>query len=99
MFQLRSLNLPPYYNTLAMPDDTVRVLRCLVKGATRHMKISPSIDNDVDDLKAIVHERGKDGILRDTDIHDLLVWKVRTTLRLDVATHNLAAQEPGVPNA
>ncbi|KAF8330657.1 hypothetical protein F5887DRAFT_1178530 [Amanita rubescens] len=60
-----------------MPDDTVRVLRCLVKGATIPMKVSPSVDDDVDDLKAMVHERGKNGILRDTDIQDLFVWKLK----------------------
>lgn len=81
------------HNTLAaMPDDTVRVLRCLVKGATIPMKVSLSVDDDVDDLKAMVHQRGQNRILRGTDIQDLFVWKVRTTLRVDVATHNLAAQ-------
>ena len=45
------------------------------------MKISLSVDDDVDDLKEMVHDRGKNGILRDTDISDLFVWKVRT-LRL-----------------
>jgi hypothetical protein len=67
----------------AMPDDTVRVLRCLIKGATIPMKVSPSVDDDVDDLKAMVHQRGTNGILCDTDIQDLFVWKVRTTLRLE----------------
>ena len=62
---------------------TDRVLRCLVKGATIPMKVSLSVDDDVDDLKAIVHDRGKNSILRDTDIQDLFVWKVRTTLRLE----------------
>ena len=66
-----------------MPDDTVRVLRCLVKGAKIPMKILLSVDNDVDDLKAKVHKMGKNSILRATDIHDLFVWKVRTILRLE----------------
>ncbi|KAK2460049.1 hypothetical protein APHAL10511_007926 [Amanita phalloides] len=60
-----------------MPDDTVRVLRCLVKGTTIPMKISLSVDNDVDDLKAMVHNTGKNGILRDADIPDLFVWKLK----------------------
>ncbi|KIL62257.1 hypothetical protein M378DRAFT_108566, partial [Amanita muscaria Koide BX008] len=60
-----------------MPDDTVRVLRCLVKGTTIPMKVSPSVDDDVDDFKAMVHQRGKNGILRDTDIQDLFVWKLK----------------------
>lgn len=72
------------HNTLAaMPDDTVRVLRCLVKGATIPMKVLLSVNDDVDDLKAKVHDFGKNGILRGTDIQDLFVWKVRTTLRLE----------------
>ncbi|KAF8221560.1 hypothetical protein L208DRAFT_1414824 [Tricholoma matsutake] len=59
-----------------MPDDTVRVLRCLVKGATIPMKVSLSVDDDVDDLKAMVHQRGQNLILRGTDIQDLFVWKL-----------------------
>ena len=47
------------------------------------MKISLSVDDDVDDLKEMVHDRGKNGILRDTDISDLFVWKARTTLTLE----------------
>jgi hypothetical protein len=39
----------------------------------------------------MVHEKKK-GILRDTDIQDLLVWK---EAGVDVATHNLAAQNSG----
>lgn len=75
---------PHAHNTLAaMPDDTVRVLRCLVRGVTIPMKVTLSVDDDVDDLKAMVHQRGKNGILRHTDIQDLFVWKVRTTLRLE----------------
>lgn len=64
-------------------DDTVRVLRCLIKGTSIPMKISLSVDDDVDDLKAMVHESGKNGILRETDMRDLFSWKVRTTLRLE----------------
>jgi hypothetical protein len=62
----------------AMSDDTVRILRCLVKGATIPMKILVSVDNDVDDLKAVVRNAGQNS---DTDLPDLFVWKVRTTLR------------------
>ena len=84
-----------------MPDDTVRVLRCLVKGGTTPMKISLSVDDDVDDLKEMVHDRGKNGILRDTDISDLFVWKVRTTLRLEwmfpLTTWQLKKQESLTP--
>lgn len=65
----------------AMPDDTVRVLRCLVKGTTAPMKISISVNDDICDLKAKVHNMGKNRILRETDIPDLFIWKVRTTLR------------------
>jgi hypothetical protein len=64
-----------------MPDDTVRVLYCLVKGATSFMRVSLSVDDDVYDLQAMVRNMGKNNILRDTDVPDLYVWKVRTTLR------------------
>ena len=70
-------------NTLAaMPNDT-RVLRCLVKGATIPIKVLISVNADVDDLKKMVYEAYKNRILRDADIPDLFVWKVRTTLRLE----------------
>jgi hypothetical protein len=72
------------HNTLAaMADHTVRVLRCLVKGGTIPMKLSISVDKDVDDLKEMIHERGKNGVLQDTDIQDLFVYRVRTTLTLE----------------
>ena len=67
----------------AMSDDTVRVLYCLVKGATSFMRISLSVNNNVYDLMEMVHDMGKNGILRGTDVPDLFVWKVRTTLRLE----------------
>ena len=50
----------------AMPDDTVWVLCCLVKDAITPMKILLSVDDDIDDLKAMAHERGKNSILCDT---------------------------------
>ncbi|KAK2465751.1 hypothetical protein APHAL10511_002295 [Amanita phalloides] len=31
----------------------------------------------------MIHQKGKNGILRNTDIPDLFVWKIRTTLRLE----------------
>jgi hypothetical protein len=65
------------------------------------MKVSLSVDNDVDDLKAVVHNMGKNRILRDADIPDLFVWKVTITLRLEwmfpLTTWQLRKQESLVP--
>lgn len=66
-----------------MAGGANRVFRCLIQGATVAMKVSLPIDSDVDDLKETVHERGKNTILRGSDIQDLFVWKVRTTSRLE----------------
>jgi hypothetical protein len=84
-----------------MPDDTVRVLYCLFKGATSFMRISLSVDDDVYGLQAMVRNMGKNRILRDANIPDLFVWKVRTTLRLEwmfpLTTWQLKKQESLVP--
>jgi hypothetical protein len=55
-----------------------RTLWCLVEGDSSAFKVKPTLNADVDDLKALVYEEGKHGILRDVDAKDLGLWKVRT---------------------
>ena len=66
-----------------MSEDTVRVLRCLLKGASVPTKVSISVNSDIDDLKAAVHEQVKRSVLRNNDVQELFVWKVRAILRLE----------------
>jgi hypothetical protein len=83
-------------------SDDIRVLRCLVKGAKTATKISLSVDNDVDDLKEMVYNENKNRVLRDADIPDMHVWKVRT-LRLEwmflLTTWQLKKQATLAPEA
>lgn len=60
-----------------MPDDSVRVIRCLLKGTSTPMKVLLSVDQDIDDLKAMLYDMGKNSVLRDAYMPDLTVWKVR----------------------
>jgi hypothetical protein len=66
-----------------MSEDTVRVLRCLLKGAAVPTKVSISVNSDIDDLKAAIHEQVKRSVLRNNDVQELFVWKVRAILRLE----------------
>jgi Crinkler effector protein N-terminal domain len=61
-----------------MPNNTVRVLRCLVAGDTTTFKVTATVDNDVDDLKELVHEKGIDAS-KDILAKNLVLWKVRTS--------------------
>ena len=65
-----------------MPNDT-RLIRCLAKGTTIPIKVVIPVHAGIDDLKKMVYEAYKNNILRDADIPDLFVWKVRTILRLE----------------
>ena len=60
-----------------MHDDTPRVLRCIVEGDPAVFKVKVPVDNDVDDLKKLVHREKDKGILRDVNASDLALWKVR----------------------
>lgn len=41
------------------------------------MKVLLSVDQDIDDLKAMLYDMGKNSVLRDAYMPDLTVWKVR----------------------
>ena len=64
-----------------MPDDTVLRLWCLVKDDPKPFKVIIRTNNDVDDLKELIHEKRKDGILRGIDAADLKLWKVSSSHR------------------
>lgn len=53
------------------------MLSCLVYGASNFMMVSIPVDKLVYDLKEMVHNKGKNGALRDTDVSDLFVWKLK----------------------
>ena len=62
-------------SSLAMADDEVRVLWCLIQGNSTVFKVTASVDVDVSDLKKLVQEEHKNGMLSTTDAADLELWK------------------------
>jgi Crinkler effector protein N-terminal domain len=56
--------------------DTFRVLRCLVWGDLTAFKVNVLLDNDVDDLRKLIHLEKDKGILRNINVSDLVLWKV-----------------------
>jgi hypothetical protein len=59
-----------------METEQNRVLRCLIEGASAPIKLSVSVKEDVDDLKERIYDKARH-TLRDVDIIDLTLWKVR----------------------
>ena len=58
-----------------MADDEVRVLWCFIKDSTAFEVIAP-VNASIGRLKKLVWEERKNGVLRDTDAPDLVLWKV-----------------------
>ena len=65
------------YLTLILRSKRVSSLWCLVDGDSRPFKVTALDDADVTDLKKLIKEEGKKGILCDVDAKDLDLWKVR----------------------
>jgi hypothetical protein len=53
-------------------------LWCLIDGDPKAFKVTLAPIADVDDLKKLIYENGKAGILHGTDAKDLTLWKVST---------------------
>jgi len=59
-----------------MPDDTIRALWCLVEGDLTPFQVYAPLFMNIAQLKKLIHEEGKDGVLRGIDAKDLKLWKV-----------------------
>ena len=59
-----------------MPDDTVRALWCLVQGDSTPFKVTIRTNNDINDLKELVHDKGIDATKNTVLAKDLKLWKV-----------------------
>jgi len=59
-----------------MANATHRELWCLIKGDSIAFRVTPLGKAGIDDLKGLVREPCKNGILRDVDAKDLVLWKV-----------------------
>ena len=64
----------------AMADNAIYMLWCMVSDEGIPFKIRfPSIDFDIGNLKELIKEKIKNGILDGIDATDLALWKVSTS--------------------
>jgi len=75
-----------------MADDTLRTLVCLIAGESslRLFKVNPTVSMDIMDLKGLIKEKRKNGVLSGVDAKDLTLWKVRMTMARDDTTNSPA---------
>ena len=62
-----------------MTDDTTRALFCLVEGdsaGTFRVNVSVFVYSQIFCLKKLVKEKGKNGVFRNFDACELVLWKV-----------------------
>ena len=76
----------------SMADDTLRTLVCLIAGESslRLFKVNPTVSMDIMDLKGLIKEKRKNGVLSGVDAKDLTLWKVRMTMARDDTTNSPA---------
>ena len=60
----------------AMADETSLELWCLVKGDSEVFDVTPLRKTRITELKRLIWEMAKNGVLRGTDAKDLVLWKV-----------------------
>jgi Crinkler effector protein N-terminal domain len=58
---------------------SLRVLLCLIEGDSTVFQVKAPINNNVLDLKGLIREQRKHGVLSSVDAPDLVLWKVSTT--------------------
>ena len=71
----------PLFSEPPVPDDQTSLqleLRCLIQGLTKDDDAEPftitvSVNKDIGDLKALIHERGKNRVLSGVDAVDLVL--------------------------
>jgi hypothetical protein len=73
-----------------MADDATRALVCLITGESTPFKVRPTGRDDIIDLKKLIKEGGKNGVLNGVLAKDLILWKVRMTLAGDSTTNSPA---------
>ena len=62
-----------------MADDAPRALQCLIEGESLLFKVTATGSLDMMDLKRLIKEERKNGMLKNVDAADLMLWKVRMT--------------------
>jgi hypothetical protein len=61
-----------------MADDTHHGLWCFIKGDSKAFRVTALGKTSIDEVKVLVWEKGKNGVLSGTDAKDLVLWKVST---------------------
>ena len=59
-----------------MANDPSHVLCCLIKDDSNPFKVTAPVNASIIDLKNLVWEERKHGVLQDIDAVDLVLWKV-----------------------
>jgi hypothetical protein len=59
-----------------MADDSPRALLCLIAGESLPFKVKPTGSMDIMDLKDLIKEECKNGVLNSVDAKDLSLWNV-----------------------
>ena len=74
-----------------MDDNSTRILWCLVQGDSRLFKATLN-NGTVYDLKKLIQELRKNGVFRNVDAKDLVLWKVGlfNNLNIDSLTLSVA---------
>ena len=70
-----------------MADNTPCRLLCVIAGESTPFRVQPTGSMDVIDLKVLIKEEGKSGVLLNVDAQDLTLWKVSLTMARDVTTN------------
>jgi hypothetical protein len=68
-----------------MSDKTYRIW-CLVGGDTTLFPVIALPTISIGELKDLIKEKGKDGVLNSVDAKDLTLWKARMTMASDSTT-------------
>jgi hypothetical protein len=68
-----------------MSDETY-LIWCLVEGDGTLFPVVDSLRKTVIELKELIKEKCKNGVLKNVDATDLTLWKVRMTMASDSTT-------------
>jgi hypothetical protein len=81
-----------------MADDSPRALLCLIEGDSSPFRVKLAGDTDIIDLKDLIKEKRKNGVLSNVNAKDLTVWKVGTTMASDSTTNSLLQVDLAPPS-
>jgi hypothetical protein len=70
-----------------MTDDAPRALRCLIEGESSLFMVKPTGSMDILELKYLIQEQGKNGVLSSVDATELVIWKLRMSMARESTTN------------